>query len=63
MDGQRNVEMRFTMREAMVIHVALRAMQEEAEKMAWYTGKHGDTIGAAKRQRKADEREASPIAS
>ncbi len=53
--GSRNIEMRFTMREALLIHQALRDKEATLRKEAWWLGQRGGEEGAAPLRQQAEE--------
>ncbi|MEE7460672.1 hypothetical protein MFUR16E_04660 [Methylobacterium fujisawaense] len=53
--GPRNIEMRFTMREVLLLHSALQHRHETLAKDAWWAAKRGDRQRAAQLQEQADE--------
>ncbi|MGX9982006.1 hypothetical protein [Methylobacterium fujisawaense] len=53
--GPRNIEMRLTMREAFVIHQALRDREATLRKEAWWLGERVGEDGAAHLKQQAQE--------
>ena len=53
--GPRNIEMRFTMLEMLVLHSAFEHRHETLAKNTWWASKHCDLDQATCLQRKADE--------
>jgi hypothetical protein len=53
--GPRSVELRLSMREAFVIHQALRDKEAALRKEAWWLSEHGGLDGATDLKRQAQE--------
>lgn len=53
--GPRNIEMRFTMREVLLLHSALQHRHETLSKEAWWVEQQGDAEKATRLQEQADE--------
>lgn len=53
--GPRNIEMRLTVREALLIHQALRDKEATLRKEAWWLNQRGGQVGAAPLNQQAQE--------
>ncbi|QGY01477.1 hypothetical protein MMSR116_05850 [Methylobacterium mesophilicum SR1.6/6] len=53
--GPRNIEMRFTMREALLVHQALRDKEKDLRKEAWWLDQRGGQDGATPLKQQAEE--------